>query len=99
MVSLTPVHSKDVVGEPVGTVMVQGCVCGPGVGEPTGHKHKHAWRGGEGMDCPDGPVVKALPSNARGQGLIPGRGTKIHMPPGRKPKHKNRNNIVTNSIC
>ena len=55
MVSLTPVHSKDVVGEPVGTVMVQGCVCV--VGEPTGRKHKHAWQGEEGMDCPDGPVV------------------------------------------
>ena len=41
-------------------------------------------RGGEGMDFPDGPVVKASPSNARGEGLIPGWGAKI--PPTSWPK-------------
>ena len=35
-------------------------------------------------DFPDGPVVKTLPFNARGMGLIPGRGS--------------RSNVVTSSI-
>ena len=29
------------------------------------------------QDFPGGPVVKTLPSNAGGEGLIPGRGAKI----------------------
>ena len=28
-------------------------------------------------DFPDGPVVKTLPSNARGVGLIPGQGAMV----------------------
>ena len=32
-------------------------------------------------DSPGGPVVKTLPSNAGGEGLIPGLS---HMPPGQK---------------
>ena len=35
----------------------------------------------------DGPVVKNLPSNARGSGLITGRGAKIQHASG--PKHQN----------
>ena len=34
----------------------------------------------EAQDIPAGPVVKTLPSIAAGEGLIPGWGTKIHMP-------------------
>ena len=37
-------------------------------------------------DFPCSPVVKILPSNAGGVGLIPGRGAKIHMPRGQKTK-------------
>ena len=33
-------------------------------------------------DFPGGPVVKTLPSDAGDVGLIPGRGTKFHMPHG-----------------
>ena len=29
---------------------------------------------------PGGPVTKILPSQRRGQGLIPGQGTRSHMP-------------------
>ena len=36
-------------------------------------------------EFPGSPVVKALPSNAGGAGLIPGRGAK-HMPQGQKTK-------------
>lgn len=36
----------------------------------------------------EGPVVKNLPSNARGSGLITGQGAKIQHAPG--PKHQNR---------
>ena len=42
-------------------------------------------------------MVKALPSNVGGAGLIPGRGAK-HMSQGQKTKTWNRNNIVTNLI-
>ena len=35
-----------------------------------------------GLPC--SPVVKISPSNAGGVGLIPGGGTKIHMPQGQK---------------
>lgn len=35
----------------------------------------------------DGPVVKNLPSNARGSGLITGQGAKIQHASG--PKHQN----------
>ena len=39
-------------------------------------------------DFPDGPVVKTLPSNARGTGSIPGQGIKILYaePCGKKKK-------------
>ena len=37
-------------------------------------------------DLPGGPVVKTLPSNAGGVGLISGQGAKIHMPHGQKAK-------------
>ena len=36
----------------------------------------------KGEDTPDGPVVENLPSSAGDVGLIPGWGTKIHMPLG-----------------
>ena len=41
-------------------------------------------------DFPGGPVVKTLPSNARGVGLIPGRGggEDPTCDPGQKTKHK-----------
>ena len=45
-----------------------------------------------------GPVVKALPSNARGTVSIPCQGAKISIPCGQKTKTWSRNNIVTNSI-
>ena len=38
-------------------------------------------------DFPGGPVVKTLPSNAGGAGLIPGQGAKI--PHALWPKHQN----------
>ena len=38
-------------------------------------------------DFPGGPVVKTLPSNAGGVGLIPGQGDKI--PHGLQPKNQN----------
>ena len=50
-------------------------------------------------DFPGSPVVKILPSNAGGAGLIPGQGAKI--PHALWPKNqniKNRSNIVRNSI-
>ena len=43
------------------------------VREKTKEKDKEKW----GRAVPGGPVVKNLPSNAGGQGLIPGGGTKI----------------------
>ena len=46
-------------------------------------------------DIPDGPVVRALPSNVEGEGLIPGWGAKIQK---KKKNINNRSNIVTNSI-
>ena len=39
------------------------------------------------MDTPGGPVVKTVPSNAGGVGLIPGRGAKI--PHASQPKNQN----------
>ena len=36
-------------------------------------------------------MVKIVPSNARGAGLIPGQGTKIPCSPTKKPKKKNNN--------
>ena len=39
-------------------------------------RHQHSKEGGIG-DFPGGPVVKTSPSNARGEGLIPGQGAKI----------------------
>ena len=47
----------------------------------------------------DDPVVKTLPSNAGGEGSIPGQGTKI--PYASQPKNPNiskRSNIITKSI-
>ena len=49
-------------------------------------------------DFPGSPVVKTLPSNARGVDLIPGQGVRI--PHALWPKNQNinnRSNIVTNS--
>ena len=44
-------------------------------------------------------MVKALLSNARGEGSFPGQGTKIPLPfSSQKTKTQNRNNIVTNSL-
>ena len=40
-------------------------------------------------DFPGGPVVKNLPSNAGGAGLIPGRGTKIPHAMGQLSPHHN----------
>ena len=40
-----------------------------------------------GWDLPGGPVVKTLPSNAGGAGLIPGQGAKIPHASG--PKNQN----------
>ena len=45
-------------------------------------------------DIPGSPVVRALPSNVEGEGLIPGWGAKIK----KKKNINNRSNIVTNSI-
>jgi len=44
-------------------------------------------------------VVKTLPSNAKGADLSPGWEAKIPTClVAKKPKHKSRSNIVTNSI-
>jgi len=45
-------------------------------------------------DFPGGLVIKILPSNTEGMGLIPGQGAKT--PHALWPKHKSRKNIVTN---
>jgi len=45
---------------------------------------------------PGGPVVKTLPSNAGGVGVIPGQEAKI--PHASQPKNQNIKNTVTNSI-
>ena len=37
-----------------------------------------------------GPVVKNPPSNEGGEGSIPGRGAKIHMPRSQKTKTKQK---------
>ena len=37
-------------------------------------------------DFPGGPVVKTLPSNAGGEGSIPGRELRSHMARGQKTK-------------
>ena len=48
-------------------------------------------------DVPGGPVVKTLPSNAGGVGLIPVREDKTsHALKPKKPKTYNRSSIVTN---
>ena len=45
------------------------------------------------------PVVKTLPSNAGGAGLIPGQGARIpYAWQPKNQKRKNRSNIVTDSI-
>ena len=46
-------------------------------------------------DIPEGPVVKTLPSNAGGAGLIPGQGLKIlhvSQPKNQNIKQKQYNN-------
>ena len=40
------------------------------------------------QDFPDGSVVKTLPSNARGMGLIPGQGAMIPRIVEQNPKRK-----------
>ena len=47
-------------------------------------------------EWPSSKMVKTLPSNAGGGGLIPNPGAKI--PPAWRSKHQNRNIIVTNSV-
>jgi len=49
-------------------------------------------------DFSGSPVVKTLPSSARGMGLIPGQELRSHMLHGQKETKQNRSNIVTNSI-
>ena len=49
-------------------------------------------------DFPSNLVVKTLPSNAEGVGLIPGWGAKIPHALWPKTKTSNRNYTVTNSI-
>ena len=46
------------------------------------------------VDFPGGPVVKTSSSNAGGTGWIPSWEAKI--PHALLPKHKKRNNIITN---
>ena len=41
-------------------------------------------------DFPGGPVVKTLPSNVGGAGLIPGQGAKMPHAVAETPKHKNK---------
>ena len=54
---------------------------------PTGSWKDAQHRQSSGRDFPGGPVVKTLPSNAEGAGLIPGRGAKI--PHALGPKNQN----------
>ena len=49
-------------------------------------------------DFPGSPVIKTLPSNARGAGSIPGRATKIPHASWPKNQRMKQNNIVTNSV-
>ena len=49
-------------------------------------------------DFPGDPVVKTSPSNAGGEGSIPGRELRSHMPQGQKTKTQNRSNLVTDSV-
>jgi len=46
------------------------------------------------LDSPGSPVVKTLPSNAEGTGLIPGRGTKIPHVVWYGTKKKEKENMV-----
>ena len=43
----------------------------------------------ENRDFHGGPVVKILPCNAGGLGLIPGQGTRFHMLPTKDPVCRN----------
>ena len=45
------------------------------------HSKYHSW------DFPGGPVVKTLPFDAEGAGLIPSQGAKISGLSADKPKH------------
>ena len=47
---------------------------------------------------PGGPVVKTSLSSAGHAGSIPGQGAKVTCLLAKKPQHRNRSNIVTNSI-
>ena len=49
-------------------------------------------------DFPGGPVVKILPSNAGGAGLLPLPGQGAKTPHATGPKKPNSSNSVTNSI-
>ena len=49
-------------------------------------------------DFPGDPVVKTSPSNAGGEGSIPGRELRSHMSQGQKTKTQNRSNLVTDSV-
>ena len=44
-----------------------------------------------GRDLPGGPVVKTLPSKAKGAGWIPGQGARIPHASG--PKNQNRGSV------
>ena len=51
-------------------------------------------------DLLGGPVVKTLPSNAGGAGLIPGWGTKIpHASKVKKKKRKKQDTATSLTIC
>ena len=58
------------------------------------HSQKHIWLELDMGDFLGGPVVKTSPSNAGGEGSIPGRELRSHMPHGQKTKTQNRSNLV-----
>ena len=53
---------------------------------------------GDRRDFPGGPMVKTLPSNAGGVGMIPHLRAKILHASWPKSQNINRSNIVTNLI-
>ena len=67
---------------------------------------RHGIGNKRGQDFPGGGVVRTLPFNAGGAGLMPDWRSKIphasqqqtNKQTKKKPKTRNRNNIVTNSI-
>ena len=50
----------------------------------------------ENRDFHGGPVVKILPCNAGGLGLIPGQGTRFHMLPTKDPVCRNKDPVQIN---